>query len=63
MDIVNCTLTGEPFYCHEGLEHGQIPNRVCCGWEAITRNSKSGNKLATGSDGATVLDAKRKGER
>lgn len=40
IDVANCTLTGEPFYCHEGLKHGEKPNRVCRGWEAITRKHR-----------------------
>lgn len=30
-----CMVSGEPFYCHDGLEHGETPRDVCRGWLAL----------------------------
>ena len=32
-----CVATGEPFYCHEGLEDGVEPTTACAGWAAARR--------------------------
>lgn len=35
IDVVSCLESGDVFYCHEGLAHGETPTRPCRGWEAL----------------------------
>lgn len=32
LTAIECAVSGEPFYCHAGLEEGEEPKRLCAGW-------------------------------
>lgn len=34
VDALNCTMSGQPFYCHVGLKDGR-PTKLCAGWAVL----------------------------
>lgn len=42
IDIVESLTEGKPFYCHDGVAHGEAPQEVCRGWSALRTRRGNG---------------------